>query len=149
MGRLIEALGSHARIGLDTSIFIYHLERHPRYLHVTQELLSGVESGRWEAVTSTIALMELTVRPWQLERADVAQDYEEALVQFPHLRLVDVTRSVARQAAQLRARYNLHPADALLASTALNQEATALVTNDKDFTRLDVLDVLLLSDFVE
>lgn len=149
MGRLTEALGSHTRIGLDTSIFIYHLERHPRYFPATQELLSGVESGRWAAVTSTIALMELAVRPWQLERPDVAQDYEEALVQFPHLTLVDVTRSVARQAAQLRARYNLRPADSLLASTALIHEATAFVTNDKDFARMDVLDVLLLSDVVE
>jgi predicted nucleic acid-binding protein len=148
MGRLTEALGSHARIGLDTSIFIYHLERHPRYLRVTQELLSGVESGRWEAVTSTIALMELVVRPWQLERPDVARDYEEALVQFPHLAVIHVTRGVAREAAQLRARYGLRPADALMASTALTQEATALVTNDKDFARLDVIDVLLLSDFV-
>jgi predicted nucleic acid-binding protein len=149
VGRLTEALGAHARIGLDTSVFIYHLERHPRYVHVTQELLSGVESGRWEAVTSTIVLMELAVRPWQLGRPDIARDYEQALVQFPHLTLVDVTRSVARQAAQLRARYNLRPADSLFASTALIHEATALVTNDKDFARLDVLDVLLLSDVVE
>jgi predicted nucleic acid-binding protein len=149
MGRLTEQLGDHARIGLDTSIFIYHLEQHPRYLPLTQELLSGVEAGRWAAVTSTVALMELTVRPWQLERPDAARAYEEALVQFPHLTLADVTQDVARQAAQLRAQYNLRPADALHVATALVYDATAFVTNDQDFAQLDVPDILLLSDFVE
>ena len=67
MERLTRALDTHTRIGLDTPVFIYHLEHHPRYSLVTQELLSGVESGQWEAVTSTITLMELTVRPWRLE----------------------------------------------------------------------------------
>lgn len=149
MGRVTEQLGDHACIGLDTSIFIYHLEYHPRYLPLTQELLSGVEAGRWAAVTSTVTLMELTVRPWQLDRPDVARAYEEALVQFPNLTLTDVTRDVARQAAQLRAQYDLRPADALHIATALVHDATAFVTNDRDFARLDVLNVVLLSDFVE
>ena len=32
---LRERLCEHARVGLDTSIFIYHLEAHPRYLPLT------------------------------------------------------------------------------------------------------------------
>ena len=147
MGKLTEQLDDHTVIGLDTSIFIYHLEQHPRYFALTQELLSGVEAGRWRAVASTVALMELTVRPWQLERPDVARAYEDALAHFPHLALIDVTRDVARQAAQLRAGHILRPADALHVATALVQEATAFVTNDRDFAPLDALDVVLLSDF--
>ncbi len=149
MGRLTERLDDHTRIGLDTSIFIYHLEHHPRYFPLTQELLSGVEAGRWTAVTSTVALMELTVRPWQLECPEVARAYEDALAQFPHLALADVTRDVARRAAQLRAQHNLRPADALHVATALAHDATAFVTNDQDFARLDVPDIILLGEFVE
>lgn len=149
MGELTERFSDHRRIALDTSIFIYHLEYHPRYLPLTQELLAGVEAGLWPAVTSTITLMELTVRPWQLERPDVARAYEDALAHFPHLTLVDVTPDVARQAARLRAEYNLRPADALHAATALTRDATAFVTNDRDFARLSaLLDIIVLSDFV-
>ncbi len=148
MGGLTASLHDHTRIGLDTSIFIYHLEQHPRYFPLTQTLLSGVESGRWTAIASTVALMEVTVRPWQLERPDVARAYEEALVHFPHLTMAEVTRDVARQAARLRAQHNLRPADALHAATALAHNATAFVTNDQDFARLDTMDVILLSDFV-
>ena len=48
--------------------------------------------------------MELTVRPWQLEGPAAARVYEALWTHFPHLVLVDVTRDVARRAAQLRAR---------------------------------------------
>lgn len=140
-------LARHTVLGLDTSVFIYHLEAHPRYLPLTMTLLAGVQAGQWRAVTSTVTLMELTVRPWQLGRAAVAREYEALLVHFPHLTLSDVTRDVARRAAQLRAIYSLRPADALQVATALVHGATAFVTNDRSLARLSpVLDVVLLDD---
>ena len=105
MGRLSERLNRHALIGLDTAVFIYHFEANPRYLPLTQELLMGVQAGQWAAVTSVVTLMGLTVRPWQLDRPNVAREYEALLVHFPHLTLVEVTRDIARRAAQLRAHH--------------------------------------------
>ena len=113
MGRIGKRLAGHAIAGLDTSIFIYHLEAHPDYQALTQELLAGVENGRWQAVTSTVTIMELTVHPWRQNRSAVAREYEALLAHFPNLTLAGVTREVARQAAQLRARYRVRPADAL------------------------------------
>lgn len=140
-------LAGHTVLGLDTSVFIYHLEAHPCYLPLTMILLAGVQAGQWRAVTSTVTLMELTVRPWQLGRAAVAREYEALLVHFPHLTVADVTRDVARRAAQLRAIYSLRPADALQVATALVHGATVFVTNDRSLARLSpVLDVVLLDD---
>ena len=147
MGRLTDRLKGHIVIGLDTPVFIYHLEAHPRYLPLTQELLAGVQVGAWAACTSMITLMELTVRPWQLELPGVAREYEALLVHFPHLTVADVTRDVARQAAQLRAGYRLRPVDAIQAATALVHRATAFVTNDATLARLSpALDVVLLDE---
>jgi predicted nucleic acid-binding protein len=137
-----------AQLGLDTSILIYHLEVHPVYQPLTQALLSGIESGQWQAVISTVTLMELTVRPWQLGRPGVARAYEALLVHFPHLAVVDVTRDIARRAAQIRARFNVQPADALQVGASLVHGATAFVTNDRRLARLaPLLDVLVLDDF--
>ena len=142
-------LAGHAVIGLDTSVFIYHLEAHPRYQPLTQELLAGIQTGRQTAVTSVITVMELTVRPWQLGRPAVAREYEARLVHFPNLVLADVSRDVARRAAQLRAYYNVRPADALQAATALLDGATGFVTNDRKLVRLEPeLDVIILESFV-
>ena len=149
MGGIEQRLAEHSLIGLDTSIFIYHLESVPRYAALTDELLRGVQSGRWAAVISTISLMELTVRPWQLDRGAVAREYEALLAHFPNLVMVDVTRDVARRAAQLRGRYRVGPADALQVATALLHGATAFVTNDRGLLRLaPTLDIVVLDDFV-
>jgi len=148
MERLRERLAGHAIIGLDTAIFIYHLEAHPRYQPLAQEVLAGIQAGRQTAITSTVTVMELTVRPWQVGRPAVAREYEVLLVHFPHLALADVTRDVARRAAQLRARYRLRPADALQVATALVHGATAFVTNDRQLRRLlPMLDIIILDDF--
>jgi predicted nucleic acid-binding protein len=147
MGQISDRLANHATLGLDTAVFIYHLEAHPRYLSLTQELLTGVQSGRWSAITSIVTLMEVTVRPWQLNRMAVAREYEVLLAHFPHLLLAEVTRDVARRAAQLRAHYRLRPADALQVATALIYGATAFVTNDRLLARLTSdLEVVILDD---
>jgi predicted nucleic acid-binding protein len=145
MGRLDDALAEHVHLGLDTAVFIYHLEEHPRYLSLTQPLLSGIENGRWTGTTSTVAVMELTVRPWQLNRPDIARAYEDALTDFPNLTVADVTMDVAHQAARLRAQYRIRPADAIQVATTLVHGATAFVTNDQQLTRLAAeLDLIVL-----
>jgi predicted nucleic acid-binding protein len=144
-----QVLSEHTRLGLDTAVFIYHLEQHPRYSAVTHPLLSGVESGRWTACTSVITLMELTVRPWQMDQPEVAWRYESALACFPNLSVMEVTREVAREAARLRAAYRLRPADAIQVGTAIVDRATAWVTNDRGLVRLaPVIAVFVLDDLV-
>jgi predicted nucleic acid-binding protein len=148
MERFIERLNEHHQIGLDTAIFIYHFERNPRYFALTQALLSGIETERWEAITSTVTVMEITVRPWQLNRPEVAQAYEEALTHFPNLTVYDINRDIAQQAARLRARYRVRPADALQIATAIVRHATAFVTNDHQLSRLSPdIEVMVLDEF--
>ncbi len=137
-------------IGLDTSIFIYFLENNERYGPLAQVTINGIEKGKWQGVTSTITLMEITVRPWQLGRESAAREYEAVLVHFPNLSIVDVDRNVARTAAQLRAKYNVAPPDALQVAASLNFGAKAFLTNNKRLSRLqELIDILVLDDFVE
>jgi predicted nucleic acid-binding protein len=78
-----------------------------------------------------------------------AREYEALLVHFPHLQMAEVTRDIARRAAQLRGRHHLRPADALQVATALRYGATGLVTNDHQLRRLSgLVEVLLLDEFV-
>lgn len=145
MDGLNEQLARHTIIGLDTSIFIYHLEAHPTYLARTKVILGAVQSGQCSGVTSVITLMELTVLPWRLQKPAVAHEYEALLINFPHLYAAEVTRDITRQAAQLRAHYNLKPADALQVATALHYQATAFFTNDRQLRRLsDKLEIIVL-----
>src|SRR5688500_12194352 len=99
-------------VGLDTSIFIYLLENNAKYGPLVQININGIEKGKCQTETSTITLMEITVRPWQLGRETAAREYEAVLVHFPNLSIVDIDRNVARSAAQLRAKFNVPAPDA-------------------------------------
>ena len=137
-------------IGLDTSVFVYFLEDNKNYAPLAQVTLKGIENGKWQGVTSTITLMEITVRPWQLENESAAREYEAVLVHFPNLTIVDVDRDVARTAAQLRAKYKVSPPDALQVAASVSFGANAFLTNDKRLAKLeDVIDIIVMDDYVE
>jgi len=149
MGKLSERLAGYPTIGIDTSIFIYLFEDHPTYRPLAEEVLSGVESGQWRAITSVITLMEIGVRPLQSGRQGVARRYEALLVNFPNLMVVDINRDVARRAAYLRAEYRLRPADALQVAACLWGGARAFVSNDRQLARIQaLLPVIVLDDTV-
>lgn len=112
MAGIADALQPHGRIGFDTSIFIIS-KGSSRYAASCSTVFDRLAQGTFEGVTSVLTLMELTVRPLQLGRFDVAREYEAALSSFPHLTIVDLDRSSARIAAQMRATHRLRSADAL------------------------------------
>ena len=148
MGGLAEKLTGAGVVGLDTSIFIYHLESNPAYAALTKTVFENLEDGKFQGVTSTITLMELTVLPWRMGHENVAREYEAVLVNFPNLSIVDIDRDVARLSAKLRADFNVTPADALQVAASLQVGAKTFLTNDKRLTGLQtILEILILDDF--
>jgi predicted nucleic acid-binding protein len=149
MGGFRQKLTGAGVVGLDTSIFIYHLEANPTYAPLTKMVFEGMEGGKFQGVTSAITLMKLTVLPWRMGYENVAREYEAVLVNFPNLSIIDIDRNVARLAAKLRADFNISPADALQVSASLQGGAKMFLTNDKRLSALEpVIEILLLDDFV-
>jgi hypothetical protein len=70
-------------------VFFYHLEAQAVYLSLTQELLAGIQSGQWYAITSAITIMELTVPAWRSGQETAARQYEALLANFPNLKIFD------------------------------------------------------------
>lgn len=145
--RLERRLAPHTHIGFDTSIFVYHFEANPRYLPLTTLILERVRQGRHTAVISTVLLMELNVRPFQLGLPQVALQYEVLLVHFPNLEIVNIDRSIARRAARLRAEHGFAAFDALQLAASSASGATAFITNDYGLRRASsLLDIIVLND---
>ena len=104
--------------------------------------------GSFQGVTSMLTLMELTVKPLQLDRADIADEYEILVASYPNLTIADLNRPAMRRAAELRAGYRLSPPDALQVAACEARGVTAFLTNDSGLRRLRDIEVLLLNDFV-
>ncbi len=138
--------GGHKRVLIDTSVWIYHFENHPQLRPPKGRVIEGLEEGKFLGIASELTLLELTVRPLQLGRQDVADDYEVLLDHFPNLELVPISREVLLDAAALRARHRLRTPDAIQIATGLRAGATLAVTNDRAWRSVPLIETLLLPD---
>lgn len=149
MKRLEEFLKNHQVIGLDTSIFIYHLEDHPRYSPLTEIIFSALEKGINQGVTSYLTLLEILVKPKTEGLPQVAHDYEYYLTTFPNITFYEMGLNVATKASDLRAADRIKSPDAIQLATAILYGATAFITNDKIFKRVQGVEVLILDKFLK
>lgn len=142
-------LRRHARIALDTSIFIYALEAHPKYAGLADQVFEWLEEPGHGAVTSTITMTELLVQPYREEAEGRVNAFYGLLSTYPNLTWIPPDLEVADLAARLRARYRLRTPDALQAATALRSGATGLVTNDPAFDRVPEFATLILDKVLD
>lgn len=145
MARFLER---HRVLGVDTMVFIYHLQEHPRYVSATRVILDAWEKGSHRGVTSVISLAEVLVKPLRDGNAEAAEDYRRLLTTFPNLRLLDVSRGIAEAAARLRAAHGLPMPDMIQAATAVTAGATGFISNDPGFKPIQGLEVLILDDVI-
>ncbi len=124
------------------------MERNPRYFPLADAVFEWVEHPGSFAVTSTVALTEILVQPYRIANSSQAEDFYSLLTTIPNLEWIPPSLPIANSAASLRASYRLETPDALIASTAIFSNASALVTNDAIFKRVPNLDVLVLDEFL-
>jgi predicted nucleic acid-binding protein len=132
---------------VDTSVFIYALERKSPFALAAEAVLHAVIEGHPTAAISKLVLAELLVVPYRAQRPDVASKYVHYLESYPNLTLVAPGVEICRTAARLRGEVSaLKLPDAIHLATAVASGATAFVTNDARLPAAKDLPVLLLSD---
>jgi predicted nucleic acid-binding protein len=141
--------GQHKRVLIDTSIWIYHFEQHPQLAAGAGKIIESLEEGEYRGVASELTLLELTVRPLQLGRQDVADDYEVLLDYFPNFDLEPISREILLEAAALRARQRLRTPDAIQIATGLRTGATLAVTNDEGWRNFPLMETMILTDLID
>jgi predicted nucleic acid-binding protein len=146
---LQDFLKNHSVIGLDTSLFIYHLEDHPRYAPLSEIVFTALEKGSHEGITSYLTLMEILIKPKTEGLPQVARDYEYYLTTFPNLTFYEMGLDVARKASDLRATERIKTPDAIQLATAILYGATVFLTNDKTLERVKGVDILILDKLLK
>lgn len=144
---LMEDIGA-GPVGLDTAVFIYFIEEHPRFLRLVEPVFAALDAGRLEGVTSGLTLLETLVAPFRAGNGALAERYEAFLVRSRGLRLIELHRPLLRAAAQLRARFRVKTPDALQLAAALGTNCATYLTNDRALPSLPGLRILQLHDYV-
>ncbi len=124
---------------IDAAPIIYVLEGHRKFARRFRPLFEAHAAGRVELAAATLTVTEVLTGPFQVGDEALATRY---LAMLESWRLVDLSVDIAESAARLRASLRLRLADAIQAATALAINAAALVTHDRDFSRVRALRVI-------
>jgi predicted nucleic acid-binding protein len=133
---------------VDTVIFIYFIEEHPRFLRVIEPLFREVDVGRIELITSALTLLEVLVVPYRTGDHLLAGRYESILTRSRGVRIADISRDHLRAAAQLRAKTGVKTPDSLQLVAALAARCTAFLTNDRELPTVPGIRILQLASYV-
>jgi predicted nucleic acid-binding protein len=135
----VATLPPGALLLMDSGPIIYFLERHPALVPVFRPLFVAHDAGRVRFAVTTVTLAEVLTGPLQKGDEVLAERYRTILESW---QIVALNADIAATAARLRASLRLKLADAVQAASAIAINAEALVTHDRDFSRVRSLRVL-------
>lgn len=135
----LAGLPEGALVLVDSAPIIYVLEGHPKFGARFQPLFDIHGTGQLRFAVTTITVAEVLTGPLQAGDDALARRYRAILETWQPVAL-DV--DIAESAARLRASLRLKLADAVQVASALTINAAALVTHDRDFSRVSSLRII-------
>jgi predicted nucleic acid-binding protein len=135
-------------VGIDTAIFIYYIEAHPRFLAPVNDLFDALDQNRCRGVTSALTLLETLVVPFRAGDTALADRYEQLLSRSQGLVLVDIDRALLRAAARLRAAYGIKTPDSIQLAAAFSKGCSAFLTHDRPLSKVRGIKILQIVRYV-
>ena len=135
----LESLPEDALLLIDSAPIIYMLEGHPAFMPHFEPLFEAHAAGRLRFAVTTLTIAEVLTGPFQKGEEAIARRYRAILESWG---TVALDSAIAESAARLRASLKLKLADAVQVASALAIDAAALVTYDRDFSRVSSLRII-------
>ncbi len=135
-------------VGLDTMLFIYHIEDNPKYAAITERLFDTIEHGSCKAVTSILTLIELLIKPKREGNLIAVGDYRDMILTFPNLMVMDVNLRVSDIASDMRAKYRIRVPDAIQIASAIVGGSQSFITNDEGLKKVKDVNIILLDEWL-
>ena len=140
MGPLdLSGLPDHALLLLDSAPIIYWFDGHASLSRKFAPLFAAHDEGRVRFAVTSVTVAEVLTGPLKAGDEASARRYRTVLESWDVIAL-DV--DIAESAARLRASLGFKLPDAVQAASALAIGADALVTHDRDFSRLRAVRVI-------
>jgi len=135
----LEQLPANALLLVDSAPIIYLLEANPKFAPRFESVFEAHARGMVRIAVTTITVAEVLVGPLQAGDEALLRRYRAMLGSW---QVVPLDVDIAEAAARLRASLRLRLADAIQVASALTINAVALVTHDRDFSRVRALPII-------
>ncbi len=140
MGSLAqEDLPDGSLVLVDSAPIIYVLENAPGIAQRFRPLFERQGAGTIKFAVTTITIAEVLTGPLRAGEESVARRYRTVMESW---QVVNLNADIAESAARFRATLGLRTADAIQVASAMAIGADALITHDRDFSRVKSLVVL-------
>jgi len=134
------------KIFIDTAPFIYLIEDHPVFAVKVKQVITQAIVNNDPLVTSIITYMEFGVKPEKAHRQDLIRNLDE-LMERLNIDLLNADKEAAKQAYQLRAKYDfLRGMDALQVGIAMKEGCQLFITNDKKLKKIAEIPVRIIEE---
>ncbi len=135
----LAALPTGALLLVDSAPIIYTLEAHARFAARFAPVFQRHADGELLLAVTTITIAEVLTGPLKAGEEALAKRYRAVLEAW---QVVELSTDIAESAARLRGQYGLKLPDAIQLASALAINAAALVTHDRDFSKVRGVQVL-------
>jgi predicted nucleic acid-binding protein len=135
-------------IYLDTNIFIYAVEGYEDFVTELKLLFTQFDNRNLRAFTSELTLAEVLVKPILDNNLDIQNIYENIIQDSAVLEVVKIHREILIESAKLRGEIKLRLPNTIYGATAIVQNCSDFLTNDKRFNMLPNINVIILSDYI-
>jgi len=135
----LAGLAEGALVLVDSAPIIYVLERHPKLAPRFQPLFDRHDAGEISFAVTTMTIAEVLAGPFGAGEEALAKRYRAVMESW---QVVNLTAEIAESAARFRATLKLKLPDAIQVASAIAVNADALVTHDRDFSKVKTLMVL-------
>ena len=107
------------------------------------------QSGRLNAFSSVITLVEVLPKPIEAGNEALAKQFSEFLMAGKNISMMEITSGIAESAGKIRGRYPfLRTMDALQVAASLEAHADAFITNDAKLKRISEIKVIVLKEYL-
>ena len=134
-----DALPASSLLLVDSAPIIYTLEAHAQFAERFAAMFQRHAKGELLLAVTTITIAEVLTGPLRAGEEALAKRYRATLEAW---HVVELSSEIAESAARLRGQYGLKLPDAIQLASALAINADALVTHDRDFSKVRGIAVL-------
>jgi predicted nucleic acid-binding protein len=135
----VSTLPVGALVLIDTAPIVYILDKHPKFAPRFRPLFDRQAAGEILFAVTTMTIAEVLSGPLRSGEEALAKRYRAVLESW---QVIDLTAEIAESAARFRAGSRLRLPDAIQVASAIAVDADALVTHDRDFSKVKALAVL-------
>lgn len=121
---------------IDANVFIQGILRDDNN---SKKVILGIANKEFVGVTSVLSWDEIVFVVRKFLGGDIAKREGNKFFRLPNFEFVDAKKGTMLKAQRLIEKYNLKPRDAIHAATAIQSGVKEIISEDKDFDRLDEL----------